>query len=184
LIECKRVSDVTLTFLQTAPSPEVESGVFASTVFIPLRSDLHWKAGRGRWNLSAVSGEVKYCVSSRDARRRLLEEDAGLVARAAEALARSIADTQSADEGWGERLAVVGAVVTTAQLFVVHYLPSSVGLADGKIEKKHLISHEEVPWVRFTKAFFSPWNPSDTPERTVFIVAAPHLAQFLGALSA
>lgn len=183
VIECKRLSDVSLTFLQTTTGADRETRAIAATVRIGPGSGHPWSVRPQLWDLSAQSDEAMYCVSSRDAKRRLLEDDAGLVARAAEAFARQIADTESAAEGWNKHVPVVGVVVTTARLFVAEYPPSAVGLKDGRIKKGDLRRHHEVPWVRFRKAFFSPWNLGETSQRTVFVVSTLRLEELLSALS-
>ena len=183
VIECKRVSDVSLTFLKTTTGDDRAAGAHAATVCIGPGSGHPWTVRTKLWDLSAHSDEAMYCVSSRDPKKRLLEEDAGLVARAAEAFARLIADTQGAREGQNTEFPVVGVVVTTARLFVAEYPPSAVGLIDGRIKQGDLRRHEEVHWVRFTKAFFNPWNLGETPRRTVFIVSALRFEELLSSIS-
>jgi hypothetical protein len=71
-------------------------------------------------------------------------------------------------------------LVTNAELFVADYSPADVSLDTGQFEMPPAAKVSQVQWVRFRKAFAS--ADEDAGDRTVFVVAAPALREFLGEL--
>jgi hypothetical protein len=68
-------------------------------------------------------------------------------------------------------------IVTNAPLYTAYYNPNDVSLESGKFNK----TPEEVEpasWVRFRKSFTSPVG-IDLDDRTVFVVHAENLTEFL-----
>jgi hypothetical protein len=71
-------------------------------------------------------------------------------------------------------------IVTNAQLFVAHYKPTDVALDTGEF-KEPPNNIESAPWIRFSKAFTTS-ERRDFARRSVFVVGATHLEEFLNKL--
>jgi hypothetical protein len=122
-----------------------------------------------------------FCVvSTSDAGRdsRLLERDAGLVVRGADAWSVELRDGFREERPEMDRL-VLSAIVTNAPLFTAEYDPAQVSLDTGELDPTKT-TIEPARWVRFQKAF----TGSSATERTVFVVNANHYAAWLAALEA
>jgi hypothetical protein len=123
------------------------------------------------------SSEATFCVvstseSGKD--QRLLEKDCQLVIGGADAYGMQRTERRSSNLGEPNR-PIIPVIVTNAKLFEATYEASSVALDTGQILSSPDLS--PLKWVRFRKAFTS--NPKDTGDRTVFVVSAQFLAEFL-----
>jgi hypothetical protein len=67
-------------------------------------------------------------------------------------------------------------MVTNAKLFSARYDPATVSLDKGTLPATPPPEISAIKWVRFTKAFSV---APDLPERTVFVVGATFLPEFL-----
>ncbi len=191
VFECKRVRQAAWVFLipQTAPSQYTHVRLFDSQ-----HSDARWKRfdWHSDWETNPESYESKYCSvpGQEQGRRNLLERTAAEIAEATEALAhqeKALADTGDSSKLELTRI-YIPVIVTTADLAVAHFEPGSVSLQDGCLP--HDTRFVRVPYVRFRKALTteieirgmsSISNEHARSERTIFVVNAEELANFLEA---
>jgi hypothetical protein len=130
------------------------------------------------WQLSPRSNLSEFCVvatsdSGKD--QRLLERDAGLLIHATDAFAQSLVRP-------GRELPlaalVIPVIVTNAPIYTARYRPNSVSLESGEFET----SPDDVTkpeCVRFQKSFPSDAESADLGNRTVFVVNALSIIEFL-----
>ena len=187
-IECKKTRKEILTFLR--PLGHSHTGMLEE--FRCLRAQQIQDSTRRieifceEWALHPRSTSSEFCVvSTSDSGRdqRLLERDAGLVVRATDAFAHTYRERFRPDRDRPPSLAclVVPVIVTNAPLSTARYQPAEVSLQPGEFAQtpKEI---EGVPCVRFRKAFTSDGGP-DLGDRSVFIVNASALAEFLDLLA-
>jgi hypothetical protein len=137
------------------------------------------------WTIAPRSAESKFCVVSTSASGkdgRMLEREAGRVVRATDAFAVRARDGASVGVSMaGRRVALfLPVIVTNAPLSVARYAPSAVSLDTGEFAERPT-GIESVAWVRFRKTFTSAGG-FDLGERTVFVVNAASLHEFMIAL--
>ena len=184
VVECKRSHNREWVFLVPegrSPSPTVCCLWFAGAANGKVM------AGWDEVNLDPGSPEAMFCVvrgATSDGGDRLLERIAGQVVAATNCVAdRDIALLKRTPK---EAISVyVPVIVTTAPLHVCRFDPSVVSLKDGLITKSQF---EEVPFVRFRKAFSTTARQLFPPpitlgigaenEPTVLVINAAHLISF------
>lgn len=182
-IECKKTRRDTLTFLR--PVGHSHTGQLAD--FRCLRAEQIRDATRRveifceDWALYPRSTCSEFCIvstseSGRD--QRLLERDAALVIRATEAFAQAFRDRFRADSELSPPCLFLPAIVTNAPIYTARYKPTQVSLETGEFRELPQ-EIERAPCVRFRKAFTSQGG-RDLGDRSVFVVNATSLAEFLG----
>jgi hypothetical protein len=179
-IECKKTRNEAFTFLQPKlpPQPDVDR---AQVLYTEQIRDMtrRLEVYSGVWGLGPLSAEGAFCVVSTGATgrdQRMLERDAQRVVKATDAYAVAAAvGFQSTREDEPRRL-FVPVIVTNAPLFVARYDPADVSLDTGEFTQipQQIAS---IRWVRFRKSFAA--SRPDLGERTVFVVNALSLAEFL-----
>ncbi|MEO8362341.1 MAG: hypothetical protein ABI672_20105 [Vicinamibacteria bacterium] len=177
VIECKKQKEGILTFLETDSDAKPVTAVRHAAITFSKDSFRVRQFHIGRSFFAPASAESMFCVTSNSPQSRLLERDAGLVARAADQLARNIQLRQAGFREIGVPEGFLAVLVTTSILFRATYDSSEVSLETGELAGGAV--HEELPWIRFTKAFSVPQDYRDVAERTVFVVSARHLQPFL-----
>jgi hypothetical protein len=175
-IECKKSNEV-LTFLRPLDSP---TGYDFSCRCLCVRRPQSGAAPEiycETWQMKPQSRTSEFCVST----KKPLEADAAHVVRATEAYA--VYYKWALETGAAVRVPVllIPVIVTSARLYTVRYGPDDVSLDTGEFlrhpgEKK--FESEEAPWVRFRKTFTAA-RGADLGDRTVFIVRAASLSDFL-----
>ncbi len=184
VVECKKTNKEIFTFLNpndgSGLRKEVERArcVYTSQIQDSTR---RLEVFAGEWGLSPESEESMFCVvststSGRD--QRLLERDAQKVVGGTDAYANS----RRAGSGGGGAVAdcpFVPVIVTNAPLFSATYEPGQVSLETGEFSQ--LPNVAAVRWMRFRKSF-RPYNGFDLGDRTVFVVNAGALTDFLRVL--
>jgi hypothetical protein len=133
----------------------------------------------GDWDIKPKSPESSFCVvSTSDSGKdqRLLEKDAQLLIRGTDAFGRYLKPEQKAELGELDQL-IVPVIVTNAKLFTANYDPNSVSLDTGQLPVMPQPDISTIEWVRFRKAFTA--GNRDAGDRTVFVVAASSLEQFV-----
>jgi hypothetical protein len=133
------------------------------------------------WALYPRSPIAEFCVvstseSGRD--QRLLERDAGLLIRAAEAFAQDFRERFRPESQLSDPCLFLPVIVTNAPIYTAHYRPNEVSLESGEFQDipKEI---DSVPCVRFRKAFISDYG-RDLGDRSVFVVNASSFSEFLG----
>jgi len=178
-VECKKTEKEIFTFLR--PLAVSHTGSQHERVRC-LRGDRRFNLFCEDWAFSPPSPDCSFCVvstseSGKD--QRLLERDASLLVRATDAFALSQEkrfEVNREPTPEDDRI-YFSVIVTNAPIYTARYKPSDVSLESGKFVK----NPEEVevaPWVRFRKSFVSPVG-IDLDDRTVFVVHAENLSEFL-----
>ena len=128
------------------------------------------------WNLKPPSSESRFCVVSggqKSGKERLIEPEAQLLIGATDSYARQ----RQLDPLEPSKRPYVPLLVTTAPLIMATYKSQSIPLETGRLALEPT-DLREVPWVRFRKTFTA-GVPVEISERTVMVVNARHLAEFL-----
>lgn len=181
-IECKKTQKEMLTFLRPGPA----DGDVNRARCLYLRqiqdSTRRMELFCSDWLLMPKSAEAAFCVvSTSDSGKdqRMLERDVQLLVRATDAYAQRY--KRNLRPQFPELdILFVPLLVTNAKLFVADYDPADVSLDSGQFSTPLPATVSPSPWVRFRKAF--PSAGKDVGDRTVFVVAAPALPEFLGKL--
>ena len=186
-IECKKTRKETLTFLR--PLGLSHTGIIHEVRCLRAKqiSDSTKRAEMfcETWDLLPPSTVSEFCVvSTSDSRkdRRMLEHDARSVVRATDAFAHYFKGRFDPNrDRLTEACLFLPLLVTNAAIYTARYRPADVSLETGEFVAlpKEI---EPTPWVRFRKAFTSDSGP-DLGDRTVFVVQAVSLVDFLRALS-
>lgn len=184
-IECKKSREEALTFLLPDPAaPDTEDALSLHAVQIQ-DSTRRMELYNSIWRLAPRSPVSEFCVatnapSGKDS--RLLERSAQMLVRGLDAFAQH---RQTHFSPGPEPLHVpvlfLPLIVTNSPLFVYRYDPHTVPLGQGAFlpPASALIA---VPYVRFRKAFTAE-HSTGHGERTVFVVSAQSLREFLGLLA-
>jgi hypothetical protein len=176
-IECKKTSKEILTFLQPNTTEKV---VMSRCIYL---TQIHDQSMRLElyctdWEIKPHSLESMFCVvSTSDSGKdhRLLENDARLLIRGADAFGRwtkASAKPKALDQ---PDRTIIPILVTNAKLFAAKYEPSDVSLESGQLPEAPPPDISPIEWVRFRKAF----TADAGCDRTVFVVAANSLQKFL-----
>jgi len=189
IIECKRVRDTAWVFLIPAKDPEKRDEVrlWLSDYEYEKWNSFGWR----KWSAAPSSFESQFCAipGQEHGRQTILERIASDLIEAVEALAlqeRKVLTSRSA-----LRRIYVPVIITTAELRVSFFEPSSISLCDGSLPED--AAFEIVPYIRFRKSLRSEiksehesnsgeWEVLDAhkaSERIVFIVNAEKWSEFL-----
>ena len=182
-IECKKTRKDILTFLR----PLGHSHTGKVDRFRCLRAEQIRDATRRveifceDWALYPTSTCAEFCVvstseSGKD--QRLLERDAGLVIRATDAFAQVFRERFPPGSNLSPPCLLLPVIVTNASIYTARYEPSEVSLETGEFSELPR-EIEGAPCVRFRKAFTSEGR-RDLGDRSVFVVNAAQLSEFLG----
>jgi hypothetical protein len=134
----------------------------------------------GEWELTPESLEAAFCVMSMDSgNQRLLEKDAQLLIRGADAFGKTILKSPPTALGVPDRI-LVPVIVTNAKLYQAVYDPRSISLESGQLPVPPVPEISELRWIRFRKPFIA--SSRDAGERTVFVVSAASFQDFLRGL--
>jgi hypothetical protein len=176
-IECKKAQR-SLIFLQ--PSTQLQRNVHhARCSFVSQMRDSTMRLilYSGEWELAPESPEAAFCVVSTDSgTERLLEKDAQLLIRGADAFGKSILKSRPRALGEPDRI-LVPVIVTNAKLYQAIYDPHSISLESGQLPIPPVPEISELRWIRFRKPFIA--ASRDAGERTVFVVSATSFQDFL-----
>jgi hypothetical protein len=183
-IECKKTRKDIFTFLR--PLGLSHTGVVGE--FRCLRAKQTPDARNGleivceEWALFPGSTSSEFCVvstSESGRNQRLLERDAGLVVRGTDAFAQDFRQRfrPERDPAPPTACLFVPVIVTNAPIYTARYGPPDVSLESGEfsVPPREI---DNVPWVRFRKAFTSDGGP-DLGDRSVFVVHAASFVEFL-----
>lgn len=140
-------------------------------------------------NISPSSLQSEFCILQNDESRRqpILESLATEVLESIEGLAKEEVNIARSQDFRHIRLFIFPAIVTNAELTVCRFNSSLVKINDGTLDDKDADIFT-VPFVRFRKSlsnnfpqgsFFDLQSANRARERTVFIVNAASLTQFL-----
>jgi hypothetical protein len=184
-IECKKSQKEILTFLQP-DSADVDATRVRCLHLASLQDSTNRMAVFcDEWTLTPKSSEARFCVVSTSVSgkdQRMLERDVQLLVRGTDAYARLM----NSDLMWRRpnepNRPVIPVLVTNADLLVARYDSSDVSLETGQLPSERPATWSRVPWIRFRKAFSS--DGTDVGERTVIVVRAAALAEWLGKLDA
>jgi len=134
------------------------------------------------WAVSPKSTASEFCVVSTSTSgkdQRLLERDAGMLVRATDAFAQDFRQRFRADLDPAPSTACLflPVIVTNAPIYTTRYRPTDVSLDTGEfsVPPREI---DNVPWVRFRKAFTSD-DGADLGERSVFVIHAASFTEFL-----
>ena len=185
-VECKKTRKEILTFLR--PVGHAHTGQLEE--FRCLRAEQIRDATRRvevfceDWALDPSSTAAEFCVvstseSGRD--QRLLERDASLLVRATEGFAQDFRDSFRPESELSPTCLFLPVIVTNAPIYTARYKPDAVSLESGEFPElpKEIGT---APYVRFCKAFLSDFG-RDLGDRSVFVVSATSLSEFLGLLT-
>lgn len=192
IVECKRVRDGTWIFLvphQQGTSYDRERVCFLSSIVQPGQHEvLGWNDGIHL----PVSKESAFCVirGQDDKDRPMLERLSGMIMRSVESVAEEEISFTSNSVREIKRH-YFGVLVTNANLMVCGFDPKQVGLENGELPEG---TFDRVPFMRFRKTMatkypslsdnmYSLETSSQLSERTVLIVQASHLSDFLSRFS-
>lgn len=185
-LECKKSEKEILTFLRPLGGG-ASTGLYERVRC--LRGASNYRLVCEDWALWPNSYESEFCVisMSTSGEGRVLERIARLVVYATDALAinqEKRFEARRDPPPKADRI-YFSIIVTNAPLYTVRYSPKEVSLRSGKFETRPEDikpgDRERVPWIRFRKAFTSPVG-IHLDERTVFVVHAENLGEFLGLL--
>lgn len=179
VIECKRQQDTSWHFLANKSASKTPVGYFLWT----LQNSGEFYSDYADFYAEPNTLSSDMCIISRDKAESNLEKIASGLVYSTEAIA----------EQWGkikpdvmpEWFVYVPVIVTSATLVASRYDPNQIDANTGKITEG--TSHEEVPYIRFTKSLTTHWrnNPNSIQDairkaqRTVFIVNSTHFDDFL-----
>jgi hypothetical protein len=173
VVECKKAQERSLLFLR--PVGRETGMVRRCTVwhFEPRGAGSSFGVDiKNIDDLQPASYQAEFCVST-DSSQRLLEQDARLVASAAEVLVEPFSQAHHLSRSF-----YVPTIVTTATLYTHRYEPPEIRLETGSFDKLDPKRIEQIRWVRFHKTFRVGDNA-----RTVFVVNAAALPKFLDEIS-
>lgn len=180
VIECKKAQDRSLLFLRPL-GPDTTGLVESVSAWRAEKktgASTPWGIALAGIELEPASYRAQFCVVSDTGGQRLLEQDARLVALAAEAVAQDfvgIRGTSRVSHLLPTRSFLVPVIVTTASLYTLRFQPTEVDLETGdfsNLDPKQILP---IPWVRFHKTL----TASGPEERTVLVVNARALPTFL-----
>ena len=184
-IECKKTRKDILTFLRLLSLSR--TGLVEDFRCLRARQSLdstkRVEIFCEEWALKPRSTSSEFCVvstseSGRD--QRLLERDAAFVVRATDAFAQDFRERFRPDRDPAPSTACLflPVIVTNAPIYTARYKPTEVSLesVEFSVPPREI---DNVPWVRFRKAFTSDRGP-DLADRSVFVVHAASFAEFLG----
>lgn len=182
MIECKRTLKETYTFLQPggADHDVISTRCLALEIpAAPAALDLF----STEWSFKPKSQKAAFCVvgGNTSGNKRLLEDDAQLLVRATDAFARHHLKRFPRRAEGQSPIPYIPILATTAELFIAEYEYADITMEAGQFDKPPTDRITKVPWVRFTKTFTS--AGADLGERTVFVVHAHSLREFLGGLA-
>jgi hypothetical protein len=184
-IECKKTRKETLTFLRPL-SPGPTTGLVQD--FRCLRAfNVNDSTRRieiicENWALHPRSNVSEFCVvgTSATGDQRLLERDAELLIRATDAFAFDLKRLESEPQPYA--CLIVPVVVTNAKLYTARYNPNTVSFDTGEFTAiPDDVTNPEC--VRFHKAFTSDAVLFDLGDRTIFVVNAESLTEFLSRIA-
>jgi hypothetical protein len=190
VIECKRVQGASWIFLVpgSADISRRQAKLWV-TQYLPASNSFK-RAGWAECPLDPRCPESGYCVvEGQDERKPMLERVAGEVVMSTEAFAQEDAVRVEAIRRTGP-FSYASVIVTNAQLTMATFDASAISLDDGKIPALHTTN---VPFIRFRKQLSTDHGGfsvedvqrggapaiSRAKERTVFVVQANALSQFL-----
>ncbi|KRT69644.1 MAG: hypothetical protein XU15_C0009G0004 [candidate division NC10 bacterium CSP1-5] len=182
-IECKKTRKDIFTFLR--PVGHSHTGQLED--FRCLRAEQIQNSTRRveifceDWGVYPRSTHAEFCIvstseSGKD--QRLLEKDAGLLIHATEAFAEDFRDRFQSRSKLSPTCLFLPVIVTNAPIYTARYDPTSVSLETGEFSELPQ-EIESAPCVRFRKAFIS-GGARELGERSVFVVNAASLSEFLG----
>jgi hypothetical protein len=174
-IECKKTGSEIFTFLlplgglSTGLVDDFRGGQFH---YFPLQGRVNFYYYT--WRIQPKSCSSEFCVvgsrkSGKD-QGRLLEKDASVLVRAADAIGHDRGE-HSKDE---EPRVVLPVIVTNAEIYTACYKPSVVSLETGEF-KEEPEELQSARWVRFYKSF----TGDEVGHRSVFVVNASSFGDFL-----
>lgn len=188
VVECKRQRDAAMVFMH---HKGVVSERRHARVFVTDVGPSGVK--RNGWHdvqIDPKCAEVTFCAvrgQGPNEKNTLLERVGSELVMATEALAATELSFRATDKNTARMYVPV--IVTTAELKVAEFGPETVSLQDGELKDAKMHS---VPWVRLRKQLgtseFVAWTPdmfgdTTTPdelaERTMFVVNAANLLNFL-----
>jgi hypothetical protein len=182
-IECKKTQKDILTFLWPTPSESDVNRARCVYLFQAAQDpSRRIELFCSDWQLVPKSAESAFCVVSTSGSgkdQRMLERDAQQLIKGTDACAQRYRRDRNVNVNWAQTL-MIPVLVTNAKLFVAQYDPSSVSLDTGEFEMPLSATIVPVQWVRFRKSFTSVGK--DAGDRTIFVVAASALQEFLGRL--
>ncbi len=186
VIECKRVKQAAWVFLL----PKVPSSTRSrATVFGSVIEGTEWRHfGWEDRQADPVSYESQYCaIPGQDqGRKNLIERTASELVISVEALANQERELQQKKGNASISRIYIPTIVTTAQLFVSEFDPSSISLEDGCLPEDTPL--HEVPYLRYRKSLttqvdFEKVNSIQDVhadnQRTIFIVNASKFEEFM-----
>ncbi len=188
ILECKRVSQAQWVFLMPG-LPRMENRV--RLLHTRCQPGVHSLPEWQDWACEPNSYETPFCVvrghSEKD--KPMLERLAGVVLESVESFANEEAKIfENAKDGTTYRLMYAAAIVTTANLDICQFHPKDVDIQEGIIPEK-VGQFQPVSFVRFRKGLAthiissSPATSVEKAnlanERTVFVIQATHLVDFL-----
>ena len=186
VIECKRVRQTAWVFL----IPKLPSSLRSrATIFGSQIADSEWMHfGWEDWQADPVTYQSQYCaIPGQDqGRKNLLERSASELVLSLEELANQERRLQQQKNVANFSRVYIPVIVTTAQLFIAEFDPSSISLGDGCLPKDTPFS--EVSYLRYRKSLttFGESSLSESMgdyhaacERTIFVINALKFADFL-----
>jgi hypothetical protein len=177
MVECKKAQK---SFIFLQPSTQLQRIVYrARCSFVRQMRDSTMRLilYSGEWELAPESAEAAFCVVSTDSgNQRLLEKDAQLLIRGADAFGKSVLKSRPKALDEPDRI-LVPVIVTNAKLYQAVYDPRSISLISGQLPMAPLPEISELRWIRFRKPFIA--ASRDAGERTVFVVSAVSFQDFL-----
>jgi hypothetical protein len=140
-------------------------------------------------SLNPESLEAGFCVLPSDEQRKspILESLATEVLQSIEGLAHEELGIERSKGGQHSRLFIFPAIVTNANITVCRFNPELIKIKDGTLDTCNA-EIETLPFIRFRKSMATafPQGPvkdlraaNRARQRTVFVVTATHIAQFL-----
>jgi len=189
VIECKRVRDTAWVFLipEKKPNERSDARLWLSN-YVPLKWDrFDWS---NDYPASPSSYESRFCAIPGQVHGRLtiLERTVSDLIEAVEALAlqekKIVSSDPNVERPFGR--VYIPVIITTAELRVSFFEPSSISLSDGSLPAD--TEFKIIPYIRFRKSLTRQVNSSrhkslkdayKASERTVFIVNAESWDGFL-----
>jgi hypothetical protein len=189
VIECKRVRQSSWVFM--IPRLDCRKRTHARLWYSDQLSDSWNEFGWSDWQ-GIASHEAKYCAipGQEQGRRNLLERTAAELIEATESFAwqeKELADNVPQTMRAFRKI-YIPVIVTTAELKVTCFDPSTIALEEGDLPNDTAFT--TVPYVRFRKSLTSRISPESSvdkvydlhmaSERSVFVVNAENFNDFLG----
>lgn len=179
VVECKKAAERSLLFLRPLSLEHTGETTDFALWHVEHPAVAGQRYGNRIMNVPLLprTYRASICVPREQSGQRLLEHEARPIILAADAVAEGFPRDKLPGRSF-----IIPVLVTTASLFTLRFKPTDVSLDTGELAGADptKMDMDAIPWVRFEKTFTA---APGSQTRTVFIVSAAALPEFLDALA-